>query len=259
MGEDDAAFLETGSELARIVLDRGLPANGRLMDVGCGYGRLAVGLLGSNDFHGSYIGFDILRRHVTWCKKNLTPIAPTYKFRYADIHNARYNPEGTVEPLQYRFPAPIGTVDAIALFSVFTHFYRKDIEHYLREFRRVLKPGGVAITTWFLYDEARLPAIRSEESNFAMEHRLDEHTLYFNLEDPLHAIAYDQALLPVLAAAAGLEVVSVERGTWTGEPGFSFQDVVVLRRPGALKDRVRARLGHLKRRIQRARAARKAG
>lgn len=253
MGEDDTEFVETAAELANLVIERGLPRTGTVLDVGSGYGRLAIGLRNSSDFDGSYIGFDILRRHVRWCRKTLTPLSDSYRFRHIDLRNARYNPEGTVDPLSFRFPAGIGTIDAIALFSIFTHFYRADIEHYLREFRRVLKPGGVAITTWFLYDEQRLPAILSDSSQFAMAHQLDEHTRYFNLDDPLHAIAYDEVFVRRLAAEAGLEVVSIDRGTWTGEDGLSFQDLVVLRRPGALKDRIRARLGHLRRRLRRLR------
>jgi SAM-dependent methyltransferase len=256
MREDDEMLLSIGTELAHIVLERGLPLDGVVLDVGCGYGRLALGFLTGTEFTGRYIGFDILGKHVAWCRKNLTPLAPSYRFKHADVRNARYNPHGKVEPDDFRFPAGIGTIDAIALFSVFTHLYRSDIEHYLREFRRVLKPGGVAVTTWFLFDEARMPAIVSERSAFAMTHELDEHTRYFSEEDPLHAISYDEALMRTLAAEAGLEVVSVERGTWAGEPGLTLQDLVVLRRPGALKDRIRARLGHLKRRIARARAKR---
>jgi SAM-dependent methyltransferase len=251
MGEDDEKLVETAAELARLVLDRGLPRTGAVLDVGCGYGRLALGLHDHTEFEGTYLGFDILRKHVRWCRQNLTPLAPGYRFRHADIHNARYNPDGKVDPGSFRFPAPIGTTDAIALFSIFTHFYRSDIEHYLREFRRVLKPGGVAITTWFLYDEQRLPVILSEGSAFAMVHELDEHTRYFNADDPLHAIAYEESFVRRMAAEAGLEVVSVDRGTWTGEAGLTYQDLVVLRRPGALVDRVRATLGHLRRRLTR--------
>lgn len=257
MGEDDAVFVATAAELANLVIDRGLPRTGTVLDVGSGYGRLAIGLRNSTDFDGSYIGFDILRKHVRWCRRTLTPLAGSYRFRHVDLRNARYNPAGTVDPLSFRFPAGIGTIDAIALFSIFTHLYRADIEHYLREFRRVLKPGGVAITTWFLYDEQRLPAIFSASSQFAMTHELDEHTRYFNPDDPLHAIAYDEAFVRRLAAEAGLEVASIDRGTWAGEAGLSFQDLVVLRRPGALKDRVRARLGHLRRRLRRLRRLRR--
>lgn len=258
MQEDDDRLISTGVELAQLVLDRGLPIDGTLLDVGSCYGRLPLGLLAGTDYRGRYIGFDVLKKQVDWCKSTLTPFAPTYRFHHLNVHNDRYNPHGTVDPLSVRFPANIGTIDAISLFSIFTHFYRPDIEHYLSEFKRVLKPGGIAVTTWFVYDEARLPIIQSASSVYPMIHELDEYTRYNDLEDPLRAIAFDESLVRSMIEKAGLEVVTIDRGTWAGEPGTIFQDIIVMRRPGALKDRVRARLGFVKRRVQKALADRRA-
>ncbi|MRK01814.1 methyltransferase domain-containing protein [Aeromicrobium sp. S22] len=251
MKEDDEALVRSGTSLARLMMERGLKADGTLLDVGSCYGRLPLGLLAGTDFHGTYIGFDVLRKQVRWCKRSLTPVAPNFRFHHIDVRNDRYNPSGTVDPLEVRFPAKIGSIDTISLFSIFTHFYRADIEHYLGEFKRVLKPGGIAVTTWFVYDDARLPLIQSDASVYPMIYELDAHTRYNDPDDPLRAIAFEESLVRSMVEAAGLEIVTIDRGTWCGEPGTIFQDLIILRRPGALKDRVRARLGHVKRRVQR--------
>jgi SAM-dependent methyltransferase len=250
MKEDDERLLSTGVDLARLMIERGLKPGGTLLDVGSCYGRLPLGLLAGTDYHGTYVGFDVLPKQVAWCAKELTPFAPNFTFHHVNVRNDRYNPTGTVDPLKVRFPAGVGTVDAIALFSIFTHFYRPDIEHYLSEFKRVLKPGGIAVTTWFVFDEARLPLIQSENSAYPMIYELDGHTRYNDPDDPLRAIAFEESLVRSMIEAAGLEVVTVDRGTWCGESGTIFQDLIVMRRPGALKHRIRARLGHLKRRAQ---------
>ncbi|GEP36731.1 methyltransferase [Nocardioides psychrotolerans] len=229
MNEDDAKFLHTGQVLASTLYAHGLGPGSRLLDVGSGYGRLAVGLM-SSGYSGRYLGFDILRRHVRWCRQNLTA-DPRYGFAHLDVVNARYNPDGTIPAAEARFPAPDGSRDYCALFSVFTHFYADDIRRYLAEIRRVLVPGGLAATTWFLFDDARLPAVTGERSAFRLVHQLDDVTRYETPADPLKAIGYEESFMRRLAEEAGLEVVSVTRGSWAGDqPPEQYQDLVVLRR-----------------------------
>src|SRR6478609_4505133 len=256
MGESDDGLLATGVELAQLTLWYGLPVDGSILDVGCGYGRLAMGFASGTDFRGRYQGFDILRKQIAWCREEFTPVEPNYTFTHLDVRNARYNPKGKVDPTRLRFPAETASVDCVALFSVFTHFYRADIERYLTEIRRVLKPGGIAVTSWLLTDEARLPLVTDPEGVYPMIHRLDEHTVYSDKEDPLRAIAFDEAFVRSLVAAAGLEIKVLERGTWAGEEGRSFQDMVVLRRPGGPVQKLRSWAGGFKRRVRARRKAR---
>lgn len=231
MNEDDERLLRTGRELVDLLFKHGLTSTGSLLDVGCGYGRLAIGLMAERRFRGRYRGFDVLERHVTWCRETLTPTAPSYTFAHVDVHNGRYNPTGTVEPENVRFPVEDASVTTAALFSVFTHFYRADIKRYLAELARVLQPGGKAVTTWLLYNEERLPLVTASTAAYPMHHRLDEHTLCAELEDPLRAIAFEESVARSWVTAAGLEVSEEQHGSWAGEPGPVFQDLLVLRRP----------------------------
>jgi SAM-dependent methyltransferase len=230
---DDETFLRIAAELAELVYSRGLPRDGRMLDVGSGYGRLAIGLM-ETGYAGRYLGFDILKRHVRWCRRALTT-DPRYRFRHLDVVNARYNPNGTIAPEAVRFPCPDASQDCCALFSVFTHFYEADIRRYLAEIERVLVPGGRAVTTWFLFDQARLPAVTAPESAFPLVHVLDAVTRYETPEDPLKAIGYDEAFVRGLVEAAGLHVAEVTRGRWArdADPGRSgtFQDLVVVEKP----------------------------
>jgi SAM-dependent methyltransferase len=248
MKDDDAKLIESGVSLAKLLYRFGLKSDDALLDVGCGYGRLPLGLLSGTDYHGQYLGFDVLPKHVGWCADELTPAFPNFRFHHLDVRNDRYNPRGKVDPARVRFPAKTSSIDFCALFSIFTHFYRADIERYLREMHRVLEPGATVVSTWFLFDEARLAAVTSERSGYPMTHRLDDKTIYNDLSDPLRAIAFDEAFVRSLVADAGLEVAEIVHGSWTGEPGDDgciFQDVVVLRRPAATGDRVRASLSRV--------------
>jgi SAM-dependent methyltransferase len=227
--DSDEHFRRMADDLARALYRLGLEDDHALLDVGCGVGRLAIGLLGGTSFAGRYVGFDVSARHVQWARRNLQPVAPRFRFRVVDVHNDRYNPGGSVTGDAIRFPVRADGFDTACLFSVFTHFEADDIAAYLCELHRVLKPGGRAVATWFLWDEERRHDV--ETSARPMVHQRDEHVLYADPDQPLFAIAHHTARIRDLIGAAGLEVERIELGRWAHGPGPEFQDVVVLRKP----------------------------
>lgn len=247
MNEGDNQLVKMGTELAVTLYAHGLGDEHRLLDAGSGYGRLALGLMATG-YGGRYVGFDILHRHVTWCQKTLTPLDGRYRFKHLDVRNDRYNPDGLGDPASTPFPVKSGSKDMAALFSVFTHMYEPEIKHYLRELRRVLTPGGRAVTSWLLFDESRLPAVVASRSTYRLIFTLGAHARFSDPEDPLRAIGYSERHVRRMVTRAGLRVESIRRGTWAGEVvgvGESFQDLVVIGRPGTWESRRRAWAGRL--------------
>ncbi|WP_372734343.1 cyclopropane-fatty-acyl-phospholipid synthase family protein [Nocardioides sp.] len=236
MNEDDEQLVTIGSDLARDLYAHGLGPGQRLLDVGCGYGRLAIGLM-HTDFAGDYVGFDILPRHIKWCREHLA--TEHYDFRHLDVRNDRYNRKGKVDPEQATFPVRSANFDACSLFSVFTHMYRANIERYLAEIHRSLKPGGWAATTWLLFDDDRLEAVTASSARYPLVHEIDPTCRYESEEDPLKAIGYHERAVREMAGAAGLEIVEIRRGSWAGDLKVAgFQDLVVLRRPVTMRNRI---------------------
>ena len=135
----------------------GLRPDDRLLDVGCGCGRIAVPLTGYLSDKGSFEGFDIYKEGIEWCTRNITARRPNFRFRFADIYNKRYNPLGRSPASSFRFPYPDESFDFVVASSVFTHLLRKDLSHYLSEIRRVMRTGGRCLITYFLFREEGLP------------------------------------------------------------------------------------------------------
>jgi len=127
----------------------GLHSTSRVLDVGCGWGVLALGLANLIEEPGSYIGLDIQEKAIIWAKKNIAPLNPRFSFLHLDIANTRYNPQGAIPYDRVQLPIESESIDLVVLSSVFTHMRREAIEGYLREFRRILSPGGIAAFSYF--------------------------------------------------------------------------------------------------------------
>ena len=81
------------------------------------------------------------------------PRHPSFRFQLADIRNAQYNPTGSQEARAYSFPYPDREFDLALAASVFTHLRPGEIERYVSEAARVLKPGGRLLASFFLLNE----------------------------------------------------------------------------------------------------------
>jgi len=128
----------------------GLKPDDRVLDVGCGIGRMAIPLTKFLNERGSYEGLDIVSEGIAWCQRQITPRFPRFHFMLADIYNGVYNPAGRNNASDYIFPYPDASFDFVFLLSVFTHMLPTDMENYLRQIVRVLKLGGRCFVTYFL-------------------------------------------------------------------------------------------------------------
>ena len=63
----------------------GLKPSDKVLDVGCGNGKLGIVLTKYLTAEGSYDGFDIVATAINWCSENITPKCPNFRFRHADV------------------------------------------------------------------------------------------------------------------------------------------------------------------------------
>jgi len=204
----------------------------RVLEVGCGPGRSALAL-GTFLDDGGYEGIDVDKRVIRWCRRHVTPRWPDGRFTHVDVWNGSYNRRGKIAPEDFAFPFPDGSFDVAFATSVFTHMLEADVRRYLDEARRVLRPGGHLLATFFLVGEAALAAgpgdwdiafTRAEDATWLLRH-----------DAPEKAVAFDEAAVRAWVAGAGLELVEVHPGEWIrpgGGESYDYQDTVIARRPG---------------------------
>jgi ubiquinone/menaquinone biosynthesis C-methylase UbiE len=231
VGQGD--FKRTGEEIRdQLVTLGGLQPHHRVLDVGCGIGRVAVPLTGYLGKEGSYEGFDIVRPGIRWCRRRIGSRYPNFRFRHIDLRNDLYNLSTGKRAKDFMFPYEDSDFDMVILTSVFTHMLLEDTDHYLSEIYRVLKPGGVCFATFFLMNErARDFMERSEKRIFATE--LEHHYLFHPRVKEAN-VAYDETYLGTeMIVSKGFSVEQVHYGFWSGQPKTAlnnYQDICIFRK-----------------------------
>jgi SAM-dependent methyltransferase len=224
----DSDFVQTGDEFGAL-LERleVLDPTARVLDIGCGAGRIARALAGRLRPPASYDGFDVMADAIGWCATQYRRTPVPFRFVHADIENAMYNPGGVVAPAQYRFPYDDAAFDLVLATSVFTHLLADTARRYVAEAARVLAPGGVLFTTWFLMRPQPSPA-----AAFRFTRLGDDGAAVADRGLPEAAVAYDAAWVEDELARYGLALRQPALpGRWAGTPGTTFQDIVIAKRP----------------------------
>jgi SAM-dependent methyltransferase len=185
--ETPANFEETGSMLVTMLNDEGMTAAGTdFLDVGCGCGRVARFLLPTRI--RSYTGFDRHPGMIRWCRDEISTRDSRFTFQHFALKSvysdfAWDNYSGSIPAASFRFPYSDAHFDAILLASVFTHMPMEEIAHYLRQLKRVLRPGGkVLLSVFFSQSQAYVETINFfyepehfvrlvQQSGFSLRHR----------------------------------------------------------------------------------------
>jgi ubiquinone/menaquinone biosynthesis C-methylase UbiE len=116
-----------GDAEAELLVRRGLRGGHYVIDLGCGSGRLSSSLTRRFGSEIEYLGTDVVPELLAYAKPRA---ASTYRFAQTD---------------GLSIPAPDGSADFVAAFSLFTHLRYAESSIYLNEAYRVLRPCGVLV------------------------------------------------------------------------------------------------------------------
>lgn len=210
------AFSQGGAKFAETFeLWGGLKGDDAVLDVGCGPGRMAIGIGERFGWSNELLGFDVIARDVEVCRDAISSAHPNFTFRHVDAWNGRYNPDGAVQPHEVTFPCDDKVIDFAFATSVFTHMFRREVARYLSEAARTIKPGGRLLTSWFIMTDDAFKAARAGSARASFSHERQDGTFYEDPKSPENAVAfrYDDAV--ALIADAGFSEIVFHEGAWS--------------------------------------------
>jgi len=227
----DGDFRAIGAEfLEHLVQQAGLTPSQRVLDIGCGIGRLALPLTQYLDESGRYQGVDPVENGISWCKAHVTPIYPNFEFSYFDVQHDLYNPKGTRSCTSVPLSFADGSFDLICLISVLTHLNEPELLHYASEAVRLLAPGGRCFVTAFLLNPPARDALAGL-GKIGFDPASTAETQYGDPAAPLAAVAFDEDFFLEKFLRHGLRRQEPgQYGHWSGRDALNFQDICIFER-----------------------------
>lgn len=225
----DGDYRTIGAEfLGHFVRIGRLMPHERVLDIGCGIGRMAVPLTQYLDpERGSYDGVDPVMDGILWCAQTITPVYPRFHFQRLDIAHPLYNPKGSLPGTEVQFGFANGSFDFVSMVSVATHLPPEELTVYLHEASRLLAPGGRLFLTAFAIDGQQ--ATGQERLKFK---RWQDGPGWYAIEEaPLAAAGIENEFLLSQTQAAGLLVESLRPGHWRGISAAHYQDLLIATKP----------------------------
>lgn len=226
-------FEEQGSKIVQQLINYGnLQPSSRVLDIGCGIGRVAIPLTKYLSKDGSYEGFDIVWEGIKWCKAKITDKFPNFRFTHIDLKNDLYNLKTKEEAKNFVFPYKNSEFDLVFLTSVFTHMLPEDTCNYISQINRVLKKGGICFATFFLMNEENESLMKKNKGlnfkyNYGTYYLLDKNVKEAN-------VAFSEThFKEILTKKIGFEIINTIYGSWPGRKlidSDNFQDILIMQK-----------------------------
>ncbi len=229
----DGDFVAIGCEFLRHFVELGgLKPQHRVVEIGCGIGRMALPLTQFLEAPaGRYTGFDVVPDGIDWCQRNIASVYANFEFLHLDFRNQLYNPEGRLSDGETALPFEGDSVDFLFMTSVVTHLDPGYTAYYLREAARMLRPNGRLFVTAFVMDEANRTLVAAKKARPAFHLEGAGPDYIADRDHPMAAVAFDADWFLGTARAQGLHLQRpIAFGHWSGRVAENFQDICVFQR-----------------------------
>jgi len=206
---DDTYFLKSAVEEAkRLKLEFGIENTDNITDIGCGFGRLPIGIMKVFDSI-NYVGIDVHKPSIDWCNRFIGKKRDDINFIYLNIKNDRYNYKGKEFNDNFCFPIESKSQNLVYLYSVFSHMQLEEMRKYLIDFKRILKNGGGVFFTTFA--EKDVPDYTINPEGY----------IFKKFSGPLHVVRYNIDFLLNEIEKSGFKIMKIFYSTETDkQTGF---------------------------------------
>lgn len=192
----------------------------RILDIGCGTGRLFYPLKESLPNIKLYEGLDINSQVIKWAKNNIND--KIANFTHFDMFNSLYNPNGS-KISKLKLPYGDKKFDLILVQSVFTHLLFQDVGSYIGEIKRILTSDGRLISTYFFIENLKN---KKNINGFQFKHKIGKSFVNDrNVKEA--AVAYKKKDIVELYKDNDLKIIKNLVGNWSINDGRQYyQDIL---------------------------------
>jgi SAM-dependent methyltransferase len=199
---------------------------GCVLEAGCGNGDFALALSQFLHQDGSYDGFEQDKQYADWCIQNFSGLHPGFRFQHFAIKTGYQPTQGETNEGCFTLPYPDQQFDLFFSRNELTQVLPDEMDQYLSEISRVLKPGGTCLIMLFIVncESENLMITRPTQMNFTYNKGL------YRLQSK-HAntqVAYDEEWLLDKVESAGLKMETIRYGSWCGRKRYlEFEDMLI--------------------------------
>ena len=201
-------FVEIGTSFWHEFFANGYAnVNSDILEIGCGCGRIAIPL-NQDYFHGTYLGIDIDPEMIEYCRSHFPADRFTFKLspHRSSVYGAKNPTHEDASPFVVGDP---NSKDFIFSTALFTHLLEEEMNFYMRESFRALRPNGRIFMSFFCLDYV------SKGGRWTFAHRVGQAHVE-NTKYPEAAVAYTAQYMEDVARDCDFRQVSIHGG-----PGLS--------------------------------------
>lgn len=225
---DKERYFSAGKfETARYIELAGMHQDQSVPDLGCGCGKMAIHFAEYLSKRGRYAGMDSNKILLDFCVEKIQPHFDNFAFNYLDVFNGYFSPNGKTIVKDVHFPIEDSSVDTVIANSLFTHMYLEDINVYLREIFRVLKPQGKVAATYFLLNEKSEEAIKAKMASFDFKFPIGTYSKTFYSQTPELGLSHKEDEINAQYINNGMRIINTEYGGWTRKNEENLQDLII--------------------------------
>jgi 2-polyprenyl-3-methyl-5-hydroxy-6-metoxy-1,4-benzoquinol methylase len=130
----------------------------KIIDFGCGHGKLAPVSVFFTHPEGEYLGIDIQESYIDYCRRKYARL-PRVRFHVSKDYNPFYpqqqSPVAESKSYGNDWNVPPDSTDLVMALSVFTHLQEADAFGYISRIHTITKPDALAILTCHIVEEPR--------------------------------------------------------------------------------------------------------
>lgn len=223
-----AKNFEVSKALTNLTIQYGnLKSAKNIVDLGCGTGRILFHLK-DHIKPSQYVGVDCNKQYL----RTLQEVhGEEYRTIHINANNPAFNPDGDIEPRDFRLPLDDNSHKLIIGFALFNHLSLAWVSAYLNEINRILTSDGLFLSTWFLLSHFYAREKHNLHNTYQFNY-IKQQEYHIDSEHSYRNVAFSEGDIRNTITNSDLRIVEpIRYGQWVNGPSaVTGHDFIIMRK-----------------------------